>query len=134
MTGSSIREPVNEATVRVVNGPLVAPVLSRVVGMLAARAQCPVDRLDDALLIADALAAHSQTHSRNGHVTVRLLAGEDAIELQVDALGDGGAEGLLQDASLPGVGNVLERIADDVSVERGASGDETLRVRPSFRP
>ena len=134
MTGSSIPDPVNEATVRVVNGPLVAPVLSRVVGMLAARAQCPVDRLDDALLIADALAAHSQTHSRNGHVTVRLVASEDAMELQVDELGDGGAEGLLRDASLPGVGNVLERIADDVSVERSASGDETLRVRLSFRP
>ena len=31
--------PENEAVVRVRNGPLVAPVLSRVVGMLAARAQ-----------------------------------------------------------------------------------------------
>jgi hypothetical protein len=45
---------VNTATVKVIHGPLVAPVLSRVVGMLAARAQCPVDRLDDALLVADA--------------------------------------------------------------------------------
>ena len=65
----------NEAVVRVVNGPLVAPVLSRGVGMPAARAQCPVDRLDDALLVADAIAAHTQTHTTDGHVTVRLVAG-----------------------------------------------------------
>jgi hypothetical protein len=122
----------NEALVRVVNGPLVAPVLSRVVGMLAARAQCPVDRLDDALLVADAIAAHSQNHSANDHVTVRLLAGGDAIELHVDSLREGGAKGLLADASLPGVGNVLERIADEVRVEHGENGRETLALRLSF--
>ena len=134
MSESSIAEPINEATVRVVNGPLVAPVLSRVVGMLAARAQCPVDRLDDALLVADALAAHTQTHTRNGHVTVHLVAGEDALEMHVSELGDGGAEGLVEDASLPGVGNVLERIADDVQIKRTEDGPEKLVLRVSFRP
>jgi serine/threonine-protein kinase RsbW len=122
----------NEAIVRVVNGPLVAPVLSRVVGMLAARAQCPVDRLDDALLVADAIAAHTQTHSSNGHVTVRLVAGGDAIELHVGELRKGGARGLLADASLPGVGNVLERIADEVEVLTGDDGHEVLSLKLSF--
>src|SRR2546421_8649449 len=102
----------NEAIVRVVNGPLVAPVLSRVVGMLAARAQCPVDRLDDALLVADAIAAHSQAHTLDGHVNVRLTAGADGIEMEIGDLEPGGGEQLLADASLPGVGNILERIAD----------------------
>jgi serine/threonine-protein kinase RsbW len=118
--------------VRVVNGPLVAPVLSRVVGMLAARAQCPVDRLDDALLVADAIAAHTQTHTSDGHVTVRLVAGGDAIELHVGELREGGARGLLADASLPGVGNVLERIADEVNVATGGDGREVLSLRLSF--
>ena len=122
----------NEAIVRVVNGPLVAPVLSRVVGMLAARAQCPVDRLDDALLVADAIAAHTQTHTTDGHVTVRLFADGDAIELHVGELGEGGARGLLADASLPGVGNVLERIADEVSIETGGDGREVLSLKLSF--
>ena len=122
----------NEAIVRVVNGPLVAPVLSRVVGMLAARAQCPVDRLDDALLVADAIAAHTQTHTTEGHVTVRLFADGDAIELHVGELGEGGARGLLADASLPGVGNVLERIADEVSIETGGDGREVLSLKLSF--
>jgi hypothetical protein len=122
----------NEAIVRVVNGPLVAPVLSRVVGMLAARAQCPVDRLDDALLVADAIAAHTQAHTSDGHVMVRLVADGDAIELHVGELQEGGARGLLADASLPGVGNVLERIADEVNVRTGGDGREVLSLRLSF--
>jgi serine/threonine-protein kinase RsbW len=122
--------PNNEATVRVRNGPLVAPVLARVVGMLAARAQCPVDRLDDALLVADALAAHAQSHTRDGHVTVTLTATTTGIELRVSELAPGGAERVIADASLPGVGNVLERIADEVRVETG--DDEALFVKLSF--
>ena len=46
-------------TVRVHNDALVGAVLGRVVGMLAARAQCPIDRLDDALLLTDAVSAHA---------------------------------------------------------------------------
>ncbi len=117
----------NAATVKVVEGPLVGPVLSRVVGMLAARAQCPVDRLDDALLVADAIAAHAPHHSVDGHVTVRLRTSEDGLELAVLELGEGGGAALLADASLPGVGNVLERIADHVDTD-----DRTLVVRLSF--
>ena len=131
MTGASLEATTNAATVRIVNGPLVAPVLSRVVGMLAARAQCPVDRLDDALLVADALAAHTQSHTADGHVTVRLAASADGIEMQVAELGKGGADGLIADASLPGVGNILERIADSVEIDR-SSGRESITVRLGF--
>ena len=131
MSGVSVEAATNEATVRIVNGPLVAPVLSRVVGMLAARAQCPVDRLDDALLVADAIAAHTQAHSADGHVTVRLAAGPEGIEMAVEELGRGGADGLLADAALPGVGNILERIADQVEVDKSA-GRETIVVRLGF--
>lgn len=109
----------NLATLKVAHGPLLGPVLARVVGMLAARAHCPVDRLDDALLVADAIAAHAPGHSSAGHVTVRVGTGEDGIELEVVGLRTGGGEALMADAALPGVGNVLERIADDVRV----SGD-----------
>jgi hypothetical protein len=117
----------NGATVKVAQGALVGPVLSRVVGMLAARAQCPVDRLDDALLVADAIAAHAPGHSTNGHVTVRLVAGDEGLELHVLELLPGGGHAQLADAALPGVGNVLERIADDVRVD-----ENTLAVRLSF--
>jgi len=117
-------------TVRVHNGALVGAVLGRVVGMLAARAQCPIDRLDDALLLTDAVSAHARKHSRSDAVVVDIDTGDDGLELRVGDLREGGAEALLHDASLPGVGNVLERVADDIEPVGGPEGDELiLRLR-----
>jgi hypothetical protein len=121
--------PRNEATMLVRNGPLLGPVLTRVIGMLAARAQCPIDKLDDALLVADTVAAHSPDHATNGTVLVALTAEETGIELTVTRLKPQGAQALLKDADLPGVGNVLERVADEVQVR----GDgEELFIRLGF--
>ena len=119
----------NEATMLVRNGPLLGPVLTRVIGMLAARAQCPIDKLDDALLVADTVAAHSPDHAKNGTVLVGLAAEEGGIEMTVTRLKPKGAQALLKDADLPGVGNVLERVADRVEVR----GDgEELYIRLGF--
>jgi serine/threonine-protein kinase RsbW len=116
------------------NGPLLGPVLTRVLGMLAARAQCPIDRLDDALLVADTLAAVSPDHTRNGTVVVGLKAHEGALELVVGALKPQGGTALLRDAELPGVGNVLERVADAVEVRDGGESGEELYIRLGFGP
>lgn len=118
----------NEALLRVVDGPLVTPVLSRVIGMLAARAQCPVDRLDDALLVADAIAAHAPAHSGDGRLSVRLTADADGLVITVEDLRADGGAALLADATLPAVGNVLERIASDVRVEPGEHERVVVRV------
>jgi hypothetical protein len=121
----------NEAVVRVRNGPLVGAVLGRVVGMLAARAQCPIDRLDDAILLTDAVAAHAPVHARNGHVHVVVAADEERLELRVVGLRADGARQLLADGDLPGVGNVFDRIADEVltaSAPDGETGELTLRL------
>ncbi|HSD81160.1 MAG TPA: hypothetical protein VLB47_10875 [Solirubrobacteraceae bacterium] len=117
-------------TVRVRDGALVGAVLGRVVGMLAARAQCPIDRLDDALLVTDAVSAHAPKHTKRGTVQVAVDAREDGLELRVGELRPGGAQALLADAALPGVGNVLERVADDIEQHPGPDGDElVLRLR-----
>ena len=122
----------NEATMVVRNGPLLGPVLTRVIGMLAARAQCPIDRLDDALLVADTVAAHSPDHARNGTVRVGLAAEEGLLELTIGALAPQGAAALLKDADLPGVGNVLERVADAVEVRETGPDGEELYIRLGF--
>jgi len=125
---------VNQATVRVRNGPLVAAVLGRVVGMLAARAQCPIDRLDDAILLTDAVAAHAPVHARNGHVCVVVSANNEHLELRVGELRPDGARALLADGELPGVGNVFNRIADEVRQGATAEGEAAeLVLRLSFR-
>ena len=124
----------NEATMLVRNSPLLGPVLSRVIAMLAARAQCPIDRLDDALLVADTVAAHSPDHAVNGTVTVALIADEGMLELTIGSLGPEGAEALLRDADLPGVGNVLEQVADQVEVRPDGGEGEELYIRLGFGP
>ena len=122
----------NEASVSIRKGPLVGPVLGRVVGMLAARAQCPIDRLDDAMLLTDAVAAHAPTHTTEGHVQVVVAANETGIELRVGALARGGADSLLADAELPGVGNVFTRVADEVVARSAGDGAGELILRLRF--
>jgi serine/threonine-protein kinase RsbW len=117
----------NEASVSVRKGPLVGPVLGRVVGMLAARAQCPIDRLDDAMLLTDAVAAHAPAHTTEEHVQVVVAADDGGLELRIGALARDGANGLLADAELPGVGNVFTRVADEVDARD--SGELVLRLR-----
>ena len=102
--------------------------------MLAARAQCPIDRLDDAMLLTDAVAAHAPTHTTEGHVQVVVAADETGIELRVGALARGGADSLLADAELPGVGNVFTRVADEVVARSAGDGAGELVLRLRFVP
>jgi hypothetical protein len=108
--------------VRLANGPLVGPVLRRVVSMVLARADWPVDRLDDALLVCETLCAHAPAYASDGRLTFSVQADEREAELRVRDLTAGGAASLVQDSMLPVVGNVLERIADRVSVEPDEQG------------
>jgi serine/threonine-protein kinase RsbW len=124
--------PRNEAAVTIRKGPLVGPVLGRVVGMLAARAQCPIDRLDDAMLLTDAVAAHAPAHSPDEHVRVVVAADAGSLELRVASLRGDGARELLDDAELPGVGNVFTRVADEVHARGSADGTGELVLRLHF--
>jgi hypothetical protein len=112
----------NSAFLRVGAGTLAGPLLTRVVGMMLARAECPVDRLDDAMLICDALGAHACAQSADGHIEFTVHTRGGSMELRVGALAAGGAQRLIQATSLPGVGAVLEPIADQVRVEKSATG------------
>ncbi len=124
----------NEATVGVASGPLGAPVLGRVVGMLTARADCPIDRLDDALLVADAVAAQAGRFSEDGRIRVHVVARHGSVELRVGPLRTGGADGLVASAALPGVGNVLERVADALERQQRDHDGEFLLIRLVFDP
>ena len=122
----------NKAWVSVVSGPLSAPVLGRVVGMLTARADCPIDRLDDALLVADAVAAKAGTFRDDSRIEAQIVARLGSVQVQVGPLRDGGAIGLIESAALPGVGNVLERVADELETQEGKDGSEYLLIRLDF--
>ena len=102
----------NSVSLRVANGPLAAPVLGRVISMVLARADCPMNRLDDAMILCDALSAHAPAHARDGHLVFTMATDERGIELRVGELAERGAGELVTDADVPGVGNVLERLSD----------------------
>lgn len=107
---------------RLARGPALGPVLRRVVSMVLARADWPVDRLDDAILVCDALCAHAPAYANGGCLTFSLQADEREAELRVHDLDREEAEALLGDTMLPVVGNVLEQVADSVSIQAVEGG------------
>jgi hypothetical protein len=118
----------NVTRVRVTSGPLVGPVLWRVVSMALARADWPVDRLDDALLVCDALCAHAPTYASDRGLTFSVEANGHKAELRVRELTCEGATALINDATLPVVGNVLEQVAERVSVQPEDHGEGSQLV------
>jgi len=109
--------PADRMRVRVRPGPLVAPVLGRVISLLAARASFSIDRLSDAQLVSDAIAAHSSAHALDGHVSLAMEEGERLLELRIGPLVPGGGEQLVRDSELPGLGRLLEQLTDEVATE-----------------
>lgn len=118
-------------SVSIAAGPLVGPVLRRVVGMLAARADLPLDRLDDAILVADLIAARAPAYAREDEVRVAFEPGERSLALVVGPLRAGGGQALIVDAAVPGVGNVIERLADELAVLPDGE-NEFIRVRLTY--
>ena len=71
--------------------------------------------------------------AEDGRVNVRVVAEQGSVELHVGPLREDGASALIASASLPGIGNVLERVADELEPQPGSNGnDEYLRIRLGF--
>lgn len=128
MTETPATAPTAPTDLAVTPGPLVGPVLRRVVGMLAARADLPLDRLDDAVLIADVIADRAGPFSEDA-IHVRFEPGERRLWMQIGPLTDGGARALLAEAQ--DIGPIIVKLADEVQVEESA-GREFLRVCLSY--
>ena len=121
-------DPSNEATVILRRESLVGPVLGRVIGMLAARADAPVDRLDDVLLVSDAIAAHGPSHADDDaglQVHIRTTQ-DDARRCASGRSRRTAARRLLAAAELPGVGNIVEQVSEQVTVEPGDAGEHLV--------
>ena len=116
-------ELTSSTSVSVAAGPLVAPVLRRVVGMLAARADLPLDRLDDAMLVTDLIANRAQDHVLGPTVDVDMDPGVRSLSLRIGPLKAGGGDALVADSIVPGVGNVIEQLADEITVSDTPQGE-----------
>jgi len=106
------------AGMSIMPGPLVSAISGRVTAMLAARADFPLDRLADAVLVSDAIAAHAGDYMMHEDVGLAITDGAGSLDFRVGPLREGGAQGLLSELEVPGLGGSLERLVDDISIEQ----------------
>ena len=98
-------------------------ILRRVVAVVAAQADMSVERVMEALLVVELVARHGLRYLVGDHVEVRVTRGEGAFDLRIGPLEQGSARNVVQDTEIPVVGSVVERLADDVRIEKARSGD-----------
>jgi anti-sigma regulatory factor (Ser/Thr protein kinase) len=107
-----------------------SPVLGRVVSLVAARADFSIDRLSDAQIVSDAIAGAAAAHIADGSLSVAIDEHERGFDLLVGPFATGGAQRLVDETELPGLGSLLERLSDTLAVEQtGIADEERLRVR-----
>jgi serine/threonine-protein kinase RsbW len=112
---------------------LLAPVLARVVGALAARRDLSVDRVSDAVLITDAVAVSAPSRFADGRVRLGLDERPEGIDLRLGPMEAGAASRIREDLEVPDVGGSLESLADELTVEESDDG-EYLIIRFAAAP
>jgi serine/threonine-protein kinase RsbW len=106
-------------------GEMVKPVLARVIGALAARAEFSVDRLADTVLLGDAVSSSAGGDFAHGRVGISIKDGDGTLDVRVGPLVEGAGERLLNEMELPGAGS-LRTLASSMEVTRAetAEGEE----------
>ena len=108
----------DELRMAVSPGELVRPVLARILGALAARAEFSFDRLSDTMLLGDAVSHHRADDFREGRVEVAISDGDGTLDIRVGPLTEGGGDRILSGLEIPGAGGSLRALARSVEVER----------------
>jgi hypothetical protein len=111
-------------------GPLLPPVLDRLLGALAARADLSVDRLNDLSLVGDAVSAAADQAVANSRLLVLATPGNGGLDVSFGPFVPGGAARVRRAGSLPGGGDLFSSVARQVEVEdEGNGAAERLRLR-----
>jgi len=105
---------------------LLAPVLARIVGALAARRDLSIDRMSDAVLVTDAIAEAAPPRFTDGRVRLGLEEDGSGIQLRLGPMKPGGAEQIRDDLRVPELGGSLESLVDELEVESSQDGDYLL--------
>jgi len=92
-------------------------VLRRLVAVVAAQADMPSDRLMEALLVAELVARYGLRHLIGERVRMLIEPTGEGFELRVGPLEPGGAETVVSETDVPGIGSVVERLSDGVRME-----------------
>jgi serine/threonine-protein kinase RsbW len=111
-----------ELSMQIAPGSIVRPVLARVIGVLASRADLSVDRLADSVLLGDAVSSHAPSDFTGGQVGVSIKDGEGTLGVRVGPLIEGGGERIMAQMELPGGGS-LRKLARSMEVTSGETAD-----------
>lgn len=112
---------------------VLAPVLARVVGALAARRDLSVDRVSDVVLMTDAIAGAAPERFSDGRVRLGLDERDGGIDLRLGPMESGAATRIREELKVPDVGGSLETLADELTVEESGDG-EYLVIRFAAAP
>jgi serine/threonine-protein kinase RsbW len=116
-------ERVEEAlSMRLTPGAAVRPVLARVLGVMATRADLSVDRLADSVLLGDAVSSHAPADFAHGQVALSIKDDEGMLGIRVGPLIEGGGERILAQMEIPGGGS-LRKLARSMEVTKGVASD-----------
>ena len=110
--------------------PLAQTILPRLLSVFAARAHFTTDRLADAQLVADALVARVPGSISGTRLSIGISVEPRDLELRIAPLRAGGADELILDSSLAGLGPVIGKLTTHHSVATvGSADDEMLALR-----
>jgi len=115
--GTPAEKP-EELAMAITPGVMVKPVLARVIGALAARAEFSVDRLADTVLLGDAVSSSEGGDFADGRVGLSIRDEAGKLEVRVGPLVRGAGERLLGEMEVPGAGS-LRSLASSMEVTQG---------------
>jgi serine/threonine-protein kinase RsbW len=118
-----IRRPPGELVIAVSAGPLAAPVLGRVIAMLAARADFSLEGISEAQLVTDSLAANVPRVIVGANIQLGIDSPPEELVVRVGPLQEGGANRLMDASALGDLPPVLERLTKEHQIEGSPDGE-----------
>jgi serine/threonine-protein kinase RsbW len=115
--------PPGELSIAVSSGPLAAPVLGRVIAMLAARAEFSLEGISEAELVTDAVAAHAPRAIVGNRIQLGIDRPDGQLVVRVGPLEEGGATRVIEASALDDLPPVLERLTEHRRVESSDDGE-----------
>jgi serine/threonine-protein kinase RsbW len=118
-----IRQPSGELVISVSAGVLAAPVLGRVIAMLAARADFSLEGISEAQLITDSLAANVPRVIVGSNIQLGIDSPPEQLLVHVGPLEEGGAGKIMDASALGDLPPVLERLTKEHRIEGSPDGE-----------
>ena len=120
-----------EAELAIDAGVAAKPVIARVLAIAATRAGFSLDRMSDGVLMGDVIAAGSAADFADGRVGIQLEECGPNLCMLVGPFQSGGAQRMVDQMDLPGLGVSITKLADSFEITRDDDGREFIAIEIS---